>query len=244
MNKTCNNFLCFIDETGVLKEKNTQRFFALGLLKIQDTSELYSELWKLKNQVISFLERNKQFKQSKPFEFKFYDVNYSTIDFYLKLIDLYFTISNLYFCCFIIDKDNPKINLSFFDAWEYYIKFSQLIIKNNIKNNEKSFVIADFLGKPKLINKYWEQEIRTLENVCNACMIESHCSLFIQIVDVLVGATTYKFKVNRQGLTPNPLKQKLYEHIEKHLKIKDIGRDFTKPTPNYFSVWEFKPNKS
>ena len=63
-----NNFIGFMDETGILKDEN-QRFFALGLLKLNDASILYSKLWKIRNKAISSLHR--QGKSPKWFEFKF-----------------------------------------------------------------------------------------------------------------------------------------------------------------------------
>ncbi len=36
--------------------------------------------------------------------------------------------------------------------------------------------------------------MRKLENVYNACMLESNTSIFIQIVDIFVGAIIYRYK--------------------------------------------------
>ena len=42
-------FFGFMDETGVLSNDPQQRFFALGLLKIAQTSPLYENMKKLKD---------------------------------------------------------------------------------------------------------------------------------------------------------------------------------------------------
>jgi hypothetical protein len=50
------NYFGFIDETGVLHSDPAQRFFAIGLLKAEDTSALYEELRILRNRIESKLD--------------------------------------------------------------------------------------------------------------------------------------------------------------------------------------------
>lgn len=57
------NYFGFIDETGVLTSQSDQRFFALGLLKIEDTSTLYEQLAILKNQCESKISLDRKFKK-------------------------------------------------------------------------------------------------------------------------------------------------------------------------------------
>jgi hypothetical protein len=143
------NYFGFIDETGALHNDLDQRFFALGLLKCEDTSALYEELRILKNRVEAKLQ----------------------------------------FCSLVLDKTNPNIKISdvFPDTWEAYIAYSKLLVKNNVKPGDKICIISDFLGKPKVSNKYYEPEIKSLPVVYNATVLESHASLFIQLVDYWLG---------------------------------------------------------
>src|SRR3989338_13251 len=176
------NYFGFIDETGVLHSDAEQRFFGIGLLKCEDTSALYEELRILKNRVESKLKKGN-------FEFKFSSITGGSYEFYYELINLYSKFARLQFCSLVLDKVNPAIKIEevFPDTWEAYIGYSKLLIKNNVKPNDSICIIADFLGKPKTSNKYYESEIRTLPIVYNATVLESHASLFIQLVDVLVG---------------------------------------------------------
>ncbi len=231
----------FMDETGVLSDKSTQRFFALGLLKFNNSWEFYNSLWKLKNQAESYFNENELKKLQKPFEFKFYLINNTNFEFFFKLIDLYFSFPEVKFCCFIIDKDNPKVDMRLYDTWEYYIKYSLTLIKNNLDADEESFIIADYLGKPNASDKYWEQEICSIPNIFNAIMIESHCSLFNQVVDVLIGAIAYAFKVERQGHKYNLKKYEISNYVRDSLGVKSLVKNHTLKRPNYFSIWEFKP---
>jgi len=63
-------YLGFIDDTGVLEKDPNQRFFGLGLLKLEETAPFYQEVTTLKDRVVSFLPNLR-----KPFEFKFNKFN-------------------------------------------------------------------------------------------------------------------------------------------------------------------------
>ena len=89
------NYFGFIDETGVLHKDAEQRFFAIGLLKCDDTSALYEELRILKNRVESKFQKGN-------FEFKFSSITWGSHEFYYELINLYFKFARLEFCSLVI----------------------------------------------------------------------------------------------------------------------------------------------
>ena len=233
------NYFGFIDETGVLHNDREQRFFGIGLLKCEDTSALYEELRILKNRVES------KFKKGN-FEFKFSSITGGSHEFYYELINLYSKFATLQFCSLVLDKANPAIKIDevFPDTWEAYISYSKLLIKNNIKPNDKVCVIADFLGKPKTSNKYYEPEIKALSEVYNATVLESHASLFIQLVDVLVGCVVYDFRRSRQSEKKfDIIKGRVCDFLRGKLGVKTLDANLTLHQPNYFSVWEFNPKQ-
>lgn len=242
------NYFGFIDETGVLHNDIEQRFFAIGLLKCEDTSALYEELGTLKNRAESKLDLERQIKgllkKTGPFEFKFASITRGSHEFYYELINLYFKFAKLQFCSLVIDKANPDVKIEevFPDTWEAYISYSKTLIKNNMQPNDKICVIADFLGKPKTSNKYYEPEIRGLQTVYNATVLESHASLFIQLVDVMIGCIVLDFKRKRQqNKNFDVVKTKVCDFLKEKLGVDTLADNFTKHQPNYFSVWEFKP---
>lgn len=244
------NYFGFIDETGVLHNDPGQRFFGIGLLKCEDTSAFYEETRILKNRLESKLAFAKQKKglpaKDGPFEFKFSSITKSSHEFYYDLINLYFKFSKLQFCSFVIDKSNPgiKIEEAFPDTWGAYIGYSKMLIKNNVSSGDKICILADFLGKPKASNKYYEPEIRTLPAVYNATVIESHASLFIQLVDVLVGCVVFDFRRTREtGKSFDVFKAKVCDFLKGKLGVATLAENFTHHKPNYFSVWEFRPGK-
>lgn len=244
------NYLGFIDETGVLHKDPAQRFFAIGLLKCEDTSALYEELRILKNRVESKLDLERQAKglscKHGSFEFKFSSITRTSHEFYYELINLYFKFARLNFCALVIDKNNPyiKIEQVFPDTWNAYISYSKMLIKNNISNNDRICIIADFLGKPKTSNKYYEPEVKTLPMVYNATVLESHASLFIQLVDVMIGCIVFDFKRRRKTEAKfDVFKGKVCNFLKEKLEVETLAGSFTKYKPNYFSIWEFKPKK-
>jgi len=232
------NYFGFIDETGVLPKNSRQRFFALGLLKVQDTAELYQKVFILKDQVRYELKYNKEF------EFKFNSITNNTVKYYKKLLDIYFNFSNPRFCCLILDKLNPNIDVDkyFKSSWEAYIGFTKLLIKNNTDPNEKICILADYFAKPRTSPMVYEREINKLPQVFNTCMLESHASLFIQLVDVLAGSIVRNFCLQRGmdkdgKVCKNNIANYLWEKLNKVYG----DTSFTTHSPNYFSVWEFNP---
>ena len=107
------NYFGFIDEAGILQHSMDQRFFALGLVKCEDTSALYQELQILKNRVESLQNARRVAANLHPkvggIEFKFHDIIDTNKEQYCDLINLYFRFSALKFYCLILDKDSPEI---------------------------------------------------------------------------------------------------------------------------------------
>ena len=244
------NYFGFIDETGVLHNDPDQRFFAIGLLKCEDTSALYEELRMLKNKAESKLDLERQVKglqkKTGPFEFKFASITRGSHEFYYELINLYFKFAKLQFCSLVIDKTNPDVKIEevFPDTWEAYISYSKTLIRNNMQANDRICIIADFLGKPKTSNKYYEPEIKSLQTVYNATVLESHASLFIQLVDVMIGCIVLDFRRKQQpGKKFDVFKSKVCDFLKGKLEVETLAANFTKHQPNYFSVWEFSPKQ-
>ncbi|MBA7493148.1 hypothetical protein ES702_03703 [subsurface metagenome] len=243
------NYIGFIDETGVLSRDPNQRFFGIGFLKLKDTSELYEKIFKLKQRVEYWLWFDGQSEEDvKPFEFKFKNITRRSSPFYKELINIYFSYPQNYFCGFIIDKKNPEIKIEeyFETIWDAYINLSRMVIEKNMNSPDRIFILADYLGRPNYSEKYYEKEINESEIngekiVFNTCMIESHASLLIQIVDVLIGAIRYDFTVKRdKKFISDRIKYSIVEEVSTKLNRGTLAENFTVHSPNYFSVWEFR----
>lgn len=104
----------------------------------------------------------------------------------------------------------------------------------------------DHLSKPKASPKFYELEVakarsRGRNPVYNACMLESHASLFIQLVDVLVGCVVFDYRMkHRTDWSPNPLKRELVEMLRAKLGVESLAGKLLRTEPNRFTVWPFK----
>jgi hypothetical protein len=257
------NYFGFIDETGLLTSDPKQRFFAVGLLKIEDTANFYNQLSKHYYKIISRIEaKRKNFIKNTPdpvekakmihlvndnkrFEFKFNSIDEISLADYLELANIYFQFPNLHFCALVIDTESPYFDFKkyFTSSWDAYIGYSKMLVRNNCSISEKIAVIADYVQMAHGSIKYFEREMNFMQNIFNTCRVESDASLFIQMVDVLLGAVVYDFKI-KVGIIgkedPNFPKTRLLVEIRKYLNRKSLAEKFTEHTPNYFSVWPFQ----
>lgn len=224
------NYFGFIDETGVLSHDPEQRFFAIGLLKCEDTSALYEQMHILKTKAEAKLDK------ANFFEFKFASITKGSSDYYLALIDEFFKFPQTGFSCIVIDKNIVTLN-EFSSTWDAYIEYSKkLIAMSDLKADEKICIIADFMGKPKSSNKFYESQIRLLPHVYNATVLESHASLYIQLVDVLVGCVVFDFKRERQPERNfDAIKSTVGNYLRKKLGVNNLLKG-----KEGFNVTEFK----
>ena len=237
------NLIGFIDETGVIHKDPDQRFFALGFLRLAQTAALYEKLALLKTNVVSGLSR-----LQKPFEFKFNEINRTNFGYYADLLELYFAFPDAAFTAFVIDKHSPKFQMEKFygDVWEAYIGYSRLVIHKNVGPGDRIFIMADQVTKPKAATKYYEIEVakgrpRLRNPVYNVCMLESHASIFIQLVDVLVGCVVFDFRrKHRPEAATNQYKRDLVELLRKKLGAATLAEKLKRKEPNLFMVWPFK----
>lgn len=200
----------FIDETGVLSNDPNQRFFALGILKLENTSSLFEEIKRLK-------DRN---QKSKGFEFKFTGIKKnSDLKIHKELIDICLANPEFSFACIVVDKQNPNHTIDT-STWQMQLTLAKKHIKSNVKAGEKIAIIADYLSKPNSSDKYFEDELQKLNKVFNACMIESDSSVFVQVVDILIGCIVYSYKIEHKlSATKNTPKGKLVQYIEDKLLL-------------------------
>jgi hypothetical protein len=233
----------FMDETGILSNSKHQRFFALGLLKLENTSALFESIQKLKD----------KYSKKKGFEFKFTDIRKDQhLEIHKELIDICFSYPEFSLSCIIIDKDSEN-HTAPDSTWEMQLDLSKRHVRRNVKADEQISIIADYLSKPKASPKYFEDELKRLQKVFNACMIESDSSVFVQVVDIFIGCIVYRYKIEYGLEVETTPKGKLVKYIESKLELalhshnnssgkfkhhKKLAGAFTIFEPFYFSVYE------
>lgn len=257
------NYFGFIDETGLLTSDPKQRYFAIGLLRVDDVADFYNQISKLYHKVISRIEAKRKqalkslptkilksktvklLKNNKRFEFKFNLIDQISVNDYLDLINIYFQFPHLYFCSLVIDTESSSFDFKkyFSTSWEAYVGYSKMLVKNNCGDKDRIAVIADYVQMAHGSTKYFEREVNFLPAVFNTCRVESEASLFIQVVDVLLGAVIYDFKI-KSGIigeeNPEFPKTKVVRAVRDYLGRERLAGKFTVHKPNYFNVWPFR----
>ena len=79
------------------------------------------------------------------------------------------------------------------------------------------------------------------DNIFGVSRLESHSSLLLQVVDILLGCVMFDYK-NQVGLISEKLAVKqemVVERLREKLNTKSLAQNKTYHKPNYFSVWEF-----
>ena len=81
--------------------------------------------------------------------------------------------------------------------------------------------------------------------IFNVARLESHSSLMLQLVDILLGCVMYDFK-QEVGLIAGKLAQRqelVVERVQEILGRDKLSEHFTASQPSYFNVWRVKWEK-
>lgn len=191
-----NNFLLFMDETGTLGNDVNQPYFGLGALKLRKTSEIMKKYYQIRKK-----KREVKFSKIRS------HTDFSHIK---KIIDFCFEQQGFNFYAFFYKKSKTSKK----NTWDLQLEFAKTHIKEKCSNlpEEKVCVLADYLSKPKDAISF-EEALMGMDNVFNACMLDSETTIFVQIVDILLGAISYRFR----GKTGSFYKERVCQYIEEKL---------------------------
>lgn len=266
------NYFAFIDESGNLKSEDFFGLGMLLVEDVGSlynaTKPYYNkarDIAKLqKEKTISGYLSNKQYQDlakiavsSKSFELKFKYVNFTNNNVYRGLIEEYFRHRTCRFAAVVVDRKDPKFEPEeiYTNPWEMYMSYASLLVSGTL-NNLKACnicILADDLTKPKSITGTFEssltekieQRIRkdgVDRKIFSVARLESHSSLMLQLVDVLLGAILYDFKKSK-GLISSKLQQRqesVVGKVRETLGKSTLADHFTVNHPSYFNVWKIK----
>lgn len=199
-------------------------------------------------------------KASHGFELKFKYVNFTNNAIYTELLRKYFTFPACRFSAIVIDRQDSdfKPQEIFANPWSMYLSYSALLLASNMNNLDACdvCVLADDLSKPKSIAPTFENALYSkitqklkqdgyVRGIFNVTRLESHASLMLQLVDILLGAVLYDFKKSG-GLISEKLEQR--QEVVVNVPREILGRrtladHFTVNRPSYFNVWKMKWKK-
>lgn len=269
------NYFVFIDESGVLDEsKNIQPFFAVGLLKMFDTSLITEELSQKHYDYYSLQKENRKkmihglkdnpkiltqqdlnllLLSTRHYEHKFTKITFTTLERYKSFIDTAFKFP-LYFCVLVIDKNDPNFDrLIYKNYWEAYISYSKLLCKYNCKIDNLC-VIADYMNRPSKSDIYFESEINSLSRVFNTIRAHSETFILLQLTDLLLGSVVFQWR-QKNGYVKNSNRAKAKIKFVNHLISKftipvekqaryPLAQHITISSPFYFNVWPLRLSKT
>lgn len=270
------NYFTFIDESGNLSTERYFGLGMLltdevGSLydaikpyyeKVRDIARIQKE------KTINDLLANQRYeelaaiaKSSRRFELKFKFVNFTNNIVYKEIINTYFQFPNCRFSAAIIDRKDPnfKPDEVFGSPWYMYMSYAAMLLATNINNlgECRICVLADDLTKPRDIQETFEQALtnkiysRLKQNgiertIFNVARLESHSSLMLQLVDILLGCVMYDFK-KEVGLIAEKLAQRqelVVNRLREILGKNKLSQHFTVNRPSYFNVWKVRWNKN
>ncbi len=165
-------------------------------------------------------------RDQEPFraEMKWSEVRLNTLPIYKKAIGCFFNCPEAKFACFISDKTVMDPNQRFGNQWRAYERLASQLLIGNIRPDEQVTVLADEYSTPP--GETFEENVcapverklqrEAISGVC--CMRSTGVDLF-QILDVLLGAVAYDYKLNAgliEGWNP---KMRLLTHIKNRFGV-------------------------
>jgi hypothetical protein len=186
------DYLGFVEDSGNVAD-NRQRFLGHCLLKLGNIIDYYllsSALEKHKEHV-----RNKLGKPKESFEFKWDNITKEKLKFYEQLLQIFFQYQSDFYVLFY-DKDGKDAHRDW-RAYDTYIEHSRRLIKKYVEKTDRIFIVADEKSRPQYVPRLYEQEIKDLSQVLGCECVKSQRSIFIQVADVLLGASIYDLKRQR-----------------------------------------------
>lgn len=237
------NYFAFIDESGVLDEsKNIQPYFAVGFLRIDDTSIISEKLTqkhydyfstqrekrkqflndlKVNPRVLNNNDLNLMLVSTRHCEYKFTSITHTTLERYKNFLDTAFEFP-LHFCALVIDKTDPLFDSTIYkNYWSAYTKYAKLLCQNNCGQKDGLCVIADYMNRPSESDIYFETEINKLPKVFNTLRAHSETFTLLQICDIILGSVVFQWKL-KNGFVKDSNRARAKKEFVNHLVNKLI----------------------
>ena len=206
----------FIDETGVLSGTvREQPIYGIGALVVPGTREITDQFYRLHFNFVSAsrTERNRIRKEmqvrgerltltevdrmmwsTRHHEYKFSEVTRSNVQQYIDLLRLYFSFDGLEFHSLLVNRLADGFSLEEWDHddWKAYTDFTRQLLDKSLTRDV--FAVVDLQGKPSNSPDYIEDILCSVESVKGCLRATSDMSIYLQLVDVLVGCVQFDWK--------------------------------------------------
>ena len=207
-------YFAFIDESGVGEGDPSQPLLGVGVLLVRDTGRLHESLVQLKRW------GGRSARQRGAFEFKFSSVTTAGAPIYREFITRLWRAPDVRVGILIRERESlDKVKFDKLAAWHFYLETICKAIELTISASGVSVpvvAIMDYLNRPNYSSESLEERLTSVPGVANVVMLDSGSSLFIQAIDLLVGATVYHCKQRRKEFASmEGPKSELAKHLEK-----------------------------
>ena len=206
----------FIDETGVLTgSPQRQPVYGIGVLVVPNTRMITDSFYRLHYNFIQDRSRRRRRLRTEietretsltldeidrlmwstsHHEYKFSDVTTSNLQQYIDILNLYFSFTGLEFHCLILDRLEPDAGLQRWhnDEWAAYTHFAKELLGKRLRRDV--FAIADLQGEPNRSAVHLEDVLCSLPAVKGCLRATSDMSIYLQLVDVLLGCVQFDIK--------------------------------------------------
>ena len=127
-------------------------------------------------------------------EYKFADVTRFNLQQYIDLLNLYFSFPEPQFHAMILDRLEPSYSLSPWDGdpWKAYACLTRKLLQRRLDRDV--FAIVDLQDKPYKSPVYLEDTLCSVRLVKGCLRATSDMSIYLQIVDVLLGCVGFDWK--------------------------------------------------
>ena len=206
----------FVDETGILSGKpEDQPVYGIGVLVVPDptavTNSLYrvhynfaSERQKRRNQLrreiqregrqVTLKELDHLMHGTRHHEYKFSEITRFNLQQYIDLLNIYFSFADLQFHAVVFDRLEPQYSLARWcgDEWRAYADITRGLL--SLRMDREVFVTLDYQDKPNKATLHIEDVVCQSPNVAGCMRATSETSVFLQLVDVLLGCIQFDYK--------------------------------------------------
>ena len=236
----------FIDETGILTEAPRQQpVYGIGALLIPDTRAITDSLYRLHfnfsaNRMAerqglrraiqagdyrpTLQEVDRLMHSTRHHEYKFSEVTRFNLQQYIDLLNLYFSFPGPQFYAVVLDRLNPAYSLARWrgDVWAAYADLAKDLLERRLER--EVFAIVDLQGTPDKSSVYLEDALCSVPAVKGCLRATSDMSVYLQLVDVLLGCVQFDWKDANGYYSPTSRrageKRELVNFVKSRLEMK------------------------
>ncbi|WP_186763147.1 DUF3800 domain-containing protein [Lentzea tibetensis] len=204
--------VAFFDEAGAI---SSDRFFAVGLLRVANHADLLKEVKKLRK------------AHGYHDEFKWAGLTTRNRQAMADLIDLLLDSDAIY-SCFVADRSVADPVERFGDSFQAYEKLATQLLHGSVRPHELVSVLADHYSAPN--NRSFENTVRRDCNarlrrlaVVSVVQVDSGATEGLQLVDVLTGAVAFGFKADNGLASHDSLKGRTAARLRARLGVENFA---------------------